>query len=399
MDWSHTPLGPDTGTDPDGDLAMVGSGFDDGSIMHTDDDQVPRLDDDNAAPVVPEPPSMSTLMPHAPNESQSRESYPHNFNFSTSSSIEGTSGVPRQDTRAASEPPSISGSGAWANSKDRHFERKAVFEAARSAGIQKTKPPKKPLGRQIIMNQDARLAHALEQMRLAKDADGPPKQDGGNNNDPQGGRIEHPLRRLLLNLPGYAFGTELDAVRFRRAGLVVVGVEEFLPAAGGGSLWAALQWLVRFLLLAFRTRRDFLRRHPGCRDVDQVQGGYALVAVEMRGVVKKYNSGNNSGASGAGGSREKMELRLAQGMDVRDLVRWTALARRRFLTEGERGRPVEEVPGFEGYGPPAREVAPTLSETQLWELIDEENAAIWNEIADADAFMGLENLTFGGSST
>ncbi|KAF6784027.1 hypothetical protein CMUS01_16641, partial [Colletotrichum musicola] len=223
-------------------------------------------------------------------------------------------------------------------------------------------------------------------------------QDGGNNNDPQGGRVEHPLRRLLLNLQGYAFGTELDAVRFRRAGLVLAGVKEFFPAAGVSSLYAALQWLVRFLLLAFRTRKDFLRRHHGCRDVDEVEGGYALVAVEMRGVVKKYNNGNPV-AGGARGAREKMELRLAQGMEVRDLVRWTTLARRRFLTQGERGRPLVEVPGFEGYGAPAREVAPTKSEKQLWELIDKENATIWNEMADADAFMGFQKLTLGESST
>ncbi|KAF6809333.1 hypothetical protein CMUS01_13703, partial [Colletotrichum musicola] len=199
MDWNHTSFGPDTGTAPDGDLAMTGSGFDDDSMMQIDDDQAPRLNSDSATQAAPDPPSGSILASHAPSEGPSRESYPYNFNLSTSSSSEETPGVPRQDTRAASELPSVGGSGAWANSRDRRAKRKAAFKAARSAGIEKKKPPKKPSEKQIIMNQDAKLAHELEKLRLAKDG-GVPRQDGGNNNDPQGGRVEHPLRRLLLNL-------------------------------------------------------------------------------------------------------------------------------------------------------------------------------------------------------
>lgn len=387
MDWNHAPVGPDTGTAPDGDLDMTGIGFDDDTIMHIGDDQVLTLDDDSATLTMAEPPSRSMPMPHAPpNGGPSRESYPYNFNLRTSSASEGIPGVPGQETRAASEPPSSGCAGVRTSAAHRRFERKPAAHAGKSAGVQKK--PRNPSDRHIIKNQDGKLAFALEQFHLAKDDD-EPKQ--GYDNNPQGDRIEHPLRRLLLNLRGFAFGTDLDAVRFPKAGCVIAGVEEFLPAAGGGNLYAALQWLVRFLLLAFRTRKDLLRRRPGCRDVDEIEGGYALVAMEVRQVLKKYNDG-------PAGPREKMEMRLARGAELRDLVRWTALARRRFLTEGEGARPAEEIPGFAGFGARAREVKPSMSETLLLALIDEDNAAIWTGMGVADVFMGFEKLTLEESS-
>lgn len=328
-------------------------------------------------------------------------------------------GNPMDVTRAAwgvdagtqcSEPLSSNNSDTEKTKKDRRRggkrqakkDRRKAEQSANNGGIKKSNAEKRS---ERMCN--ARLAKALEDFAFEDDdvieagSSAQQQQQPAEKNGPV--LLQHPLRRVLRSLPGFSYGPELDAVRFRNVNVVLAGVAALAPADGSGDLREAKRWLARFLLLAFRTRADFLRMNPESGgDVDKVQGGYAVIGMQVREVVLKYHFGHGlrpRHAPWKSGPVEKMEVRCTNGTELRKIVHWTVEARRRFLEEVQQGRAAAMVvPGYGAFGGQQQVGAgeePSLSEKLLWEMIDamdtSEVTKGFEDVASED--MAVDELT------
>ncbi|TEA15900.1 hypothetical protein C8034_v001527 [Colletotrichum sidae] len=179
-------------------------------------------------------------------------------------------------------------------------------------------------------------------------------------------RMQHPLRAVLHNLPGFTFGSELDSVKFRKRQRVIVGIDTLMAEGGderGKDL--AREWLEGFLLLTFETIANVLERYRMCKELDDVPLGFITMA---RDVETKINSLPDDPLSSPDDpsfkSRRAMESRLCQSNNLQKLVEWTISARRRFLEHKPKS-----MPGFGTFVQAVQHEGSDL-EKRLWAAVD-----------------------------
>ncbi|TDZ68374.1 hypothetical protein CTRI78_v002161 [Colletotrichum trifolii] len=205
---------------------------------------------------------------------------------------------------------------------------------------------------------ESKLSSELERLLVGDDL------PAGQTRAPN--RMQHPLRAVLHNLPGFTFGSELDSVKFCEPQRVIVGINTLMAEGGderGKDL--AKEWLEGFLLLTFETIANVLERYRMCKELDDVPLGYITMASDVE---TKINSLPDDPLSSPDDpsfkSRRAMESQLCQSNNLQKLVEWTISARRRFLQHKPKS-----MPGFGTFVQAVQHEGSDL-EKRLWAAVD-----------------------------